>query len=205
MPTSPASERDETVAQWRPDDLRRFKVAVVLGFAVAFVILAIVAAAGGHGYRTFLFVVIAMAELGVAGVSSVWSNRSRVELTSTEVIATQGRREERVPLAEVRGVIVGGTYRRGWATWLVLDHGQSVRLAAPGLVFFNRLKVYGATGTTYWRQVAESPSGRQAVLIHAAAGLDGTVASTLRTHPLRGDLTRWWSPTGESSSTTTFF
>ena len=86
-------------------------------------------------------------------------------------------------------MVVGGTYRKGWATWLVLDGGRSVRLGAPGFVFYNRMKVYGATGTSYWRDVAESPSGRQAVLIHAAAGLDGPTGPALRDHPLRGDLT----------------
>jgi hypothetical protein len=189
---------------WRRDQVRRLRMTIVLGFAVAFGVLAIVAGVGGSRYRAFEFGLITLAELGLAGGFSLWTNRFRVELTSTEVVSREGSAETRVALAEIRAVVVGGTYRKGWATWLVLDGGGSVRLVAPGFVFYNRMKVYGATGTTYWRDVAESPSGRQAVLIHAAAGLDGRSARVLRDHPLRGDLIRWWSPSGENSRVTVF-
>ncbi len=203
MPVRPGPRQtDDTVAEWRRDDIRRLCVGVGVAFAVAVGVLAVVAAVSGSRYYAFEFGVIAVAELGVAGCFSVWTNRSRVALTSTEVVTRRGSAESRVALAEIRAVVVGGTYRKGWATWLVLDGGRSVRLGAPGFVFYNRMKVYGATGTTYWRDVAESPSGRQAVLIHAAAGLDGPTAPVLRDHPLRGDLSRWWSPSGETSSTT---
>ncbi len=205
MPARPVSERDDDlVAEWRPDDLRRLKVRFLFGFVLAFVALAIIEGARGDSYWAFAFAVIALAEMGLAGCFSMWTNRSHVELTSTEVVSRRGRREDRVRLEDIRGVVVGGTYRKGWATWLILDGGRSVRLVAPAFVFYNRLKVYGATGTTYWRQIAESPTGRQAVLVHAAAGIGDTIAPTIRSHPLRGDLARWWSPTGENSSVTAF-
>ena len=203
MPVRPRPRQtDAAVAEWRRDDVRRLRMAILVGFAVAFGVLAIVAAVRGSRYYALEFGLIALAELGVAGCFSVWTNRSRVSMTANEVVDRRGKAEVRVPLAEIRAVVVGGTYRKGWATWLVLDGGRSVRLGAPGFVFYNRMKVYGATGTSYWRDVAESPSGRQAVLIHAAAGLDGPTGPVLRDHPLRGDLSRWWSPSGETSSTT---
>jgi len=184
--------------------MRRLKVSVVLAFASAFGILAVVEGVRGHGHAAFVSGVILLAELGLAGLVSVRTNRHHVELTSTEVVSRRGRREDRASLDDVRGVVVGGTYRRGWATWLLLDDRRSIRLEAPGLVFYNRLKVYGATGTSYWRHVADSPCGRQAALIHAAAGLGDTVAPVMHSHPVRGDLTRWWSPTGENSNATAF-
>ncbi len=203
MPVRPRPHQTEdAVAEWRRDDIRRLCVGVGVAFAVAFAVLAVVAAVSGSGYYAFEFGVIALAELGVAGCLAVWTNRSRVELTSTAVVTRRGSTEAWVPLDEIRAVVVGGTYRKGWATWLVLDGGRSVRLDAPAFVFYSRMKVFGAAGTSYWRDVAESPSGRQAVLIHAAVGLDGPIAPVLRDHPLRGDLSRWWSPSGETSSTT---
>lgn len=203
MSVRPGSHQThDPVAEWRRDDVRRLRTAILVGFAVAFGVLAIVAAVRGSRYYALEFGLIALAELGVAGCFSVWTNRSSVTLTSTEVVTRRGSAETRVALAEIRAVVVGGTYRKGWATWLLLDGGRSVRLAAPGFVFYNRMKVYGATGTSYWRDVAESPSGRQAVLIRAAAGLDGPTGPALRDHPLLDDLSRWWSPSGETSSTT---
>jgi hypothetical protein len=79
-----------------------------------------------------------------------------------------------------------------------------VRLVAPAFVFYNRMKVRGSTSATYWQEVAESSTGRQALLIHAAAGIEGDVGPLLREHPLRGDLARWWSPSGENSSSRAF-
>jgi hypothetical protein len=125
-------------------------------------------------------------------------------LTTTEVVNRVGRHETRVPLGEIRGVIVGGTYRRGWATWLLLDGRESVRLAAPAFAFHDRTKVFGEKPPLFWRRVAESPSGRQAVRIQAAVGMECDVKELMREHPLRGELTRWWSTSGVSSSSAVY-
>jgi hypothetical protein len=191
----------DVVAEWRRDDVRRIRVTVLLGFVLAFVALAIVAALRGSVHGALLCTVVAVAELGVAACFSVWTNRSHVVLTQDEVVDRVGKREVRVPLTGIRAVLVGGTYRRGWATWLVLDEGRSVRLGAPAFVFLDRRKVYRPAGATYWRELSESPCGRQAALIHAAARLPDGSAEILRTHPLRSEVARWWSPSGESSLT----
>jgi hypothetical protein len=202
--TSGAADRDdvleEPVTEWRRHEIRRIKAAVPGAIGIACFVVGLILAAAGSPRRALVFGLIGLVELGLAAGFSMWTNRAQVVLTSSEVMSRVGRRDERVPLSEVRAVIVGGSYRRGWSTWLLLDEGRSVRLSAPTYVFANRMKVYGATGASYWRAVAESPSGRQAVLIHAASGLEGSVAPLMRDHPVRSQVTRWWSPTGEGST-----
>jgi hypothetical protein len=190
----------DTVTEWWRNDSFILNVGILACVGALFVLLAVYFGATGRSERVPALVSAGVAEFALAAGFAWWFRRFRVVLTPDEVVSVVGRTSTRVPLADIRGVVVGGRYRRRWSTWLLLDGGQSMRLVAPAFVFLKATKTYGAAGTTYWREVAESPSGRQAVLIHAAAGLDGPVTPLVRDHPVRSLLVRWWSPTGESSS-----
>lgn len=62
----------------------------------------------------------------------------RVVLTRTHVLNVRLRSVERVPLDDVRGVVVARLVRDTWTTWLILDDGAAVRLVAPAFVFWSR-------------------------------------------------------------------
>jgi hypothetical protein len=57
------------VATWRRDDVRRIRVTVLLGFALGFAVLALLAGLRGNASWAFAFGDIALLELGLAGSS----------------------------------------------------------------------------------------------------------------------------------------
>ena len=141
----------------------------------------------------------------VAVRAGLRQRRLRVVLTPTHVHNVGLRSVERVPLDDVRAVVVARLVRDTWTTWLILDDGHAVRLVAPAFVFWSRVRSRRSARRGEEQAIAASPSGRQAsVLQHAATERRGSsgdepVDDLVRHSTVGPRLLHYWSPAGERS------
>ena len=110
--------------RWRRDDVRRLRMAILVGSRRR---LRCPCDRRSGSRKPVLRARVRPDRAGRARRSPDASRSGRTGpgcgMTANEVVDRRGKTEVRVPLAEIRAVVVGGTYRKGWATWLVLDGG----------------------------------------------------------------------------------
>ena len=195
------SDDVEILAEWRLHAGHRINIYVsALVVLLVLALLAAYLAGPSVAWPPVLLLLLgAVPSLLVAVRALLRQRRLRVILTPTQVHNVGLRSVERVPLDDIRAVVVARLVRDTWTTWLILDDGAAVRLVAPAFVFWSRARSRGGSGPADELSIAASPSGRQAAVLQQAVaqrgvGADQSVDELLRRSAVGPRVLRYWSP-----------